>query len=84
MNLRKLKRFVFVTCISGGTCLMSLEVNTKGICQIEGIDYPAVGFGTYPLREEVCLKAVGQACNLGYRILDTASFMKTFILLVTL
>ena len=72
-----------MSCISGGTCLMSLEVNTKGICQIEGIDYPAVGFGTYPLREEVCLKAVGRACNLGYRILDTVRFTKISVLLVT-
>lgn len=78
MSLKKLKQFIFVSCFSGGSCLMSLEVNTKGICQIEGIDYPAVGFGTYPLKEEVCQKAVGQACSLGYRILDTATFYENF------
>lgn len=57
---------------------MNLEVNTKGICQIEGIHYPAVGFGTYPLKEGICLQAVTLACNLGYRILDTATFYENF------
>lgn len=58
---------------------MSIEVTKEGACLIEGISYPAVGFGTYPLRGEVCLNAVRQACELGYRIVDTATFYENFV-----
>lgn len=57
---------------------MTLEIDTKGMCQIDQIQYPAVGFGTYPLRDETCLRAVSQACDAGYRILDTATFYQNF------
>lgn len=78
MDFTKLKWLIFIFFVSGGVNLMSLEVSSKGVCKIEGKEYPAIGFGTYPLKEDVCLKAVSQACNLGYRIIDTATFYKNF------
>lgn len=77
MHCKKLKWLILIICLRGFD-LMSVEVTTKGTCQIEGADYPAVGFGTYPLKGEVCLRAVSQACELGYRILDTATFYRNF------
>src|SRR3977135_68499 len=41
-------------------------------------DYSMVGFGTYPLKGDVCFKAVLQAGKLGYRIIDTATFYQNF------
>jgi 2,5-diketo-D-gluconate reductase A len=38
----------------------------------DGNQLPAVGFGTYPLREEECVAAVASAIEVGYRLLDTA------------
>lgn len=46
----------------------------KATCTIEGIDYLAVGFGTFPLRNIACKTAVDQAIRAGYRIIDTATF----------
>lgn len=37
-----------------------------------------VGFGTYPLRGEVCQRAVQDACALSYRLIDTATFYHNF------
>src|ERR1700722_2153432 len=58
---------------------MAIEVDINGICLIEGIKFPAVGFGTYPLKDEICFRAVIQAGELGYRIIDTATFYGNFI-----
>lgn len=49
-----------------------------GTCTIEGIVYPIVGFGTYPLKNETCIDAVKKALKLGYRIIDTATFYDNF------
>lgn len=38
----------------------------------QGVDIPAVGFGTYPMKGETCLTAVQQALETGYRHVDTA------------
>lgn len=57
---------------------MSIQINNNGKCVIDGVEYPAVGFGTYPFKEEVCLQAVTQAVALGYRIIDTATFYRNF------
>jgi diketogulonate reductase-like aldo/keto reductase len=57
---------------------MVIEIQTDGICQIENKAYPAIGFGTYPFKNEVCLKAVAFAANTGYRIIDTATFYRNF------
>jgi len=56
-----------------------VEVDIKtGICKIDGIDYPSIGFGTYPLTGKVCATAVGQAVKAGYRIIDTATYYENF------
>ena len=55
-----------------------IEVSPDGICKIEDIKYPAVGFGTYPLKGEVCFTAVSTAIETGYRIIDTATFYGNF------
>ncbi|MBP7075141.1 MAG: aldo/keto reductase [Rhabdochlamydiaceae bacterium] len=56
-----------------------IEVDSKsGICKIEGIDYPIVGFGTYPLTGDVCTEALRQAAKIGYRIIDTATYYENF------
>ena len=53
--------------------LVTLDAE-RGVCTIEGVDYPAVGFGTYPLQNTVCTTAVEQAVLRGYHIIDTATF----------
>ncbi len=52
----------------------SIHINPQGICSIEGEVYPAIGYGTFPLKGEPCFLAVKQAIACGYRILDTATF----------
>ena len=37
-----------------------------------GIQMPAVGFGTWDLRAQECVKCVDQAIRTGYRLIDTA------------
>lgn len=37
-----------------------------------------LGFGTYPLKGEVCMEAVKQAYKDGYRIFDTATYYRNF------
>ena len=56
-----------------------IEVDIKsGLCKIEGMDYPSIGFGTYPLTGKVCAIAVEQAAKAGYRIIDTATYYENF------
>lgn len=43
-------------------------------CKIEQVEFPMVGFGTYPLVGAKCTEAVKKAMELGYRIIDTATF----------
>jgi diketogulonate reductase-like aldo/keto reductase len=62
-----------------GMNIITLEIDGKGTCQIEGMRYPAIGFGTYRLKDEICFKAVSQAAELGYRIIDTATYYGNFI-----
>ncbi|MFB6189567.1 MAG: aldo/keto reductase [Halapricum sp.] len=38
----------------------------------QGVDVPALGFGTYPMQGDSCRSAVEQALELGYRHVDTA------------
>lgn len=57
----------------------SVEVDSKkGTCRIAGIEYPIIGFGTYPLTGNVCTEAVEQAAKVGYRIIDTATYYRNF------
>jgi diketogulonate reductase-like aldo/keto reductase len=38
----------------------------------DGTDLPAIGFGTYPMRDEEGVVAIAAALDAGYRLLDTA------------
>lgn len=55
-----------------------IEIYPEGICLIDGTKYPAVGFGTFPFKGETCLKAVENAFESGYRIIDTATYYENF------
>lgn len=57
---------------------MAIEINANGSCHIDGKKYPAVGFGTWPLKGDVCYQAVLDASEAGYRIIDTATFYGNF------
>ena len=57
---------------------MPIEVTSEGICWIESIKYAAVGFGTFPLKDETCFTAVEIASECGYRIIDTATYYGNF------
>ncbi len=50
----------------------------NSIVTIDGKTYPAVGFGTYRLTGKVCQKAVLEAIQTGYRIIDTATYYTNF------
>lgn len=63
----KLRWVIFISLVNGTACLMGID-----------IDSPEVGFGTYPYRGKTCQRAVTQACELGYRIFDTATFYQNF------
>lgn len=38
----------------------------------DGIDLPAIGLGTYPMRDQQAVEAVASALRAGYRLIDTA------------
>jgi diketogulonate reductase-like aldo/keto reductase len=59
--------------------LNPVEIDSKNsACKIDGINYPIIGFGTYPLTGEICNAAVKQAMKIGYRIIDTATYYENF------
>ncbi len=58
---------------------MSIEVQADGVCQIGKNTYPAIGFGTWPLKGDVCTQAVRDAIESGYRIFDTATYYQNFV-----
>lgn len=76
--IKNILRSIFIMSLSIGMNAMAIEIQSNGICQIDGVDYPAIGFGTYPLQGEVCEKAVKDAAKVGYRIIDTATFYDNF------
>lgn len=43
---------------------------------IQGIDVPEIGLGTYKLHDRECTKAVRMALDIGYRHIDTAQMYK--------
>lgn len=57
---------------------MHIEMQTNGTCKIEGKEYPAVGLGTYPFKGEECTHSVSLAAQIGYRIIDTATYYDNF------
>lgn len=66
--------FVMTFSLLGG-----VSMDGKGRCWIDQVEYPAVGFGTYPLQGESCFNATTKAASLGYRIIDTATFYQNLI-----
>lgn len=50
----------------------------SGMCKIDGMDYPIIGFGTHPLIDKVCTTAVERPVKIGYRIIDTATYYENF------
>lgn len=56
-----------------------ININSDRNYIIEDRCYPGIGFGTYPLRDDICEKAVNEALEVGYRIIDTATFYQNFI-----
>lgn len=76
--LRYMARFIFLMSIIYGVNGMALVITSEGNCRLGDIEYPAVGFGTYPLQGDTCFKAVLDASEVGYRIIDTATFYKNF------
>lgn len=68
-----------VMLLSLGMDARAFEVNTDGTCQIEGVVYPAIGYGTYPQHGEICYQCVAHAAELGYRIIDTATYYRNFV-----
>ena len=79
MKFWVLKWFLLVSLgFCNGGYAVSIEIQPNGKCKIEGKEYPVIGFGTFPLKNETCLKAVTHAAGLGYRIIDTATFYGNF------
>lgn len=74
----------FLVFMTGGIMNVFASANPigidikSGICRIDEIDYPVIGFGTYPLTGKACTAAVEQAAKIGYRIIDTATYYRNF------
>jgi diketogulonate reductase-like aldo/keto reductase len=76
-----LKLFFLLSFFIGGIVNLfpSIAVDVKnGVCKIDQVPYPIVGFGTYPLTGATCTRAVEQAAGVGYRIIDTATYYRNF------
>jgi 2,5-diketo-D-gluconate reductase B len=43
---------------------------------IQGIEVPEIGLGTYKMHDRECTRAVREALDLGYRLIDTAQMYK--------
>jgi diketogulonate reductase-like aldo/keto reductase len=78
MFLKNVFKFIFIMSFIYGANGMAFEMTVEGTLDIDGIEYPAVGFGTYLLKEEIGFKAVSEAAEIGYRIIDTATFYGNF------
>jgi methylglyoxal/glyoxal reductase len=58
---------------------MQFEVDGSGICWIEGSKYSSVGLGTSSLKDVSCFNVINRAAQVGYRIIDTATFYRNFV-----
>lgn len=67
---------LFVLGVFMNVFASTVEIDSQaGLCKIEGVEYPMVGYGTYlAMRPESVL----QAAEAGYRIIDTATLYKNF------
>ena len=82
MKLRIINKLVGAIIAMSLNCSLHstpIEVTSEGLCWIEGIKYAAVGFGTFPLKDETCFTAVEIASECGYRIIDTATYYGNFV-----
>lgn len=77
--LKQWKGWIIAMSLGFGFEANTVEVDGKGNCLIEQVNYPAVGFGTYPLQDKICAEALENAAKVGYRIMDTATFYENFI-----
>lgn len=59
-------------------CAASIKVEGN-VCNIDGVKYPAVGFGTCMIHGNGCKMAVAYAAEAGYRIIDTATIYQNFM-----
>lgn len=79
LSLSNFNTLIFTIILTFGGNAMAFEMDRNAaVCSIDGIKYPAVGFGTYPLQGETCRQAILDAAELGYRIIDTATFYQNF------
>lgn len=79
-KLASITRTGVIAALSLNVSLHSIpiEVFSNGTCMIEDVKYPAIGFGTFPLKGENCLLAVETAFECGYRMIDTATYYENF------
>lgn len=82
MFIKKYIFFVFVFLLAKNN-IFAIVIDNDGICCFENKRdgstlYFAVGFGTYPLKGQICSDALEKAISLGYNIIDTATFYDNF------
>lgn len=70
--------WVVAALMTFGTASGEVTMDGNGRCWIDQVEYPAVGYGTYPLTGDTAFKATSKAASLGYRIIDTATFYQNF------
>lgn len=57
----------------------SIEIDIDNcICRVGEKEHLIVGYGTYPLTGDVCTAAVEKAIEVGYRMIDTATYYQNF------
>lgn len=80
IKLIALLAFVLGGIVNLSASKNSIEMNIKkGVCRIDGVEYPMIGYGTYhPLTGGMLAEDVERAIQTGYRIIDTATFYKNF------
>ena len=78
-------RYLFFVALSVLLFPFCASANTAGSihmegsrCVIDGITYPAVGFGTCLIHDATCKTAIDWAAQDGYRIIDTATIYRNF------
>src|SRR5437016_4556525 len=76
--INRLKGVIIAMSLNASLHSTPIEVTPEGICQIEGVQYAAVGFGTFPFKDETCFTAVECAAESGYGIIDTATWYGNF------
>ncbi|MDP1834418.1 MAG: aldo/keto reductase [Chlamydiales bacterium] len=74
-----MKYLAFLLFASMGS-LQAMEFSIDGgQCSVDGVIYPAVGFGTCLIHDQNCKNSVDWAAYEGYRIIDTATLYSNFV-----